>query len=105
LDHGRGGPFVSAGMAPAVDRPAPPRLEMGRCPVIKSEELTNPESCMSRARPEEMTFVLLARDVAAPATIRAWVGERLRLGKNVLGDKQILEALDCAERMEAQRAK
>lgn len=50
-----------------------------------------------------MTFILLARDVAAPAAIRAWVGERLRLGKNSLADEQIQEALACATTMDSQR--
>lgn len=70
--------------------------------MIKREELSNPDSCMSRARDDEMTFVLLARDAAAPVAIRAWVRERLRLGKNVAFDDQILEALECADAMEEQ---
>ena len=69
--------------------------------MIKSEELTNPASCMSRAREDEMTFVLLARDIAAPDTIRYWVNKRLACGKNRLGDPQIQEALKCADVMEA----
>jgi hypothetical protein len=47
----------------------------------KREELTSPESCMSRAREAEMTFVLLGRD-----------------------DAQITEALACAEAMARERA-
>lgn len=66
-------------------------------------ELADPKSCMSRARDEEMTFVLLGRDAAAPVAIRAWVGERLRLGKNAPGDAQIKDALECAARMERER--
>jgi hypothetical protein len=50
-----------------------------------------------------MTFVLLARDVAAPTAIRAWVAERIRIGKNTETDEQILEALHCANFMEQQR--
>jgi hypothetical protein len=49
-----------------------------------------------------MLFVLLGRDVAAPFAIRAWVDERLRLGKNMRGDAQIAEALACAETMETE---
>lgn len=71
--------------------------------MIKREELSNPKSCMSRAKDDEMTFVLLGRDVAAPAAIRSWAAERVRLGKNWIGDPQIVEALACAERMEEQR--
>lgn len=69
----------------------------------KSEELTNPVSCMSRAKEDEMTFVLLARDITAPAVIRFWAFERIRAGKNIQGDKQITEALECAEAMERER--
>jgi hypothetical protein len=69
--------------------------------MIKSQELTDPNSCMSRARDDEMTFVLLGRDAAAPVAIRAWVAERIRLGKNSVDDAQIAEALACAALMEA----
>lgn len=72
--------------------------------MIKREELTNPQSCMSRAQDGEMTFVLLARDAAAPRAILEWVSERIRLGKNRAGDAQIREAIDCAETMKTQRA-
>lgn len=70
----------------------------------KHDELTNPDSCLSRASDNEMTFVLLSRDDAATATIRFWIGERLRLGKNQPGDPQIVEAEQCARAMELQRA-
>lgn len=68
--------------------------------MIKREELTNPNSCLGRARIDEMLFVLLARDVAAPSTIRHWVQERIARGKNTQDDAQIKEALYCAEYME-----
>ena len=70
--------------------------------MIKLEELTDPNSCMNRAEPNEMTFVLLARDVCAPSTIRFWCSMRIASGKNVAGDTQILEALRCADYMEQQ---
>jgi hypothetical protein len=72
--------------------------------VIKREELTNPKSCMSRAADDEMTFVLLARDAAAPNAIREWAAHRVRLQKNDWEDDQIQEALTCASIMEQQRA-
>jgi hypothetical protein len=65
----------------------------------KKDELSRTHTCMAHAHPEEMVFVLLGRDVAAPAAIRAWVAERIRLGKNVETDSQITEALACAETM------
>ena len=69
----------------------------------KRDELSNPDSCMNRAKDDEMTFVLLGRDAAAPAAIRAWVGFRVKLGKNNFNDPQITEALECARKMEAER--
>lgn len=66
----------------------------------KKDELSKEHTCMQHAHPEEMVFVLLSRDVAAPAAIRAWVAERLRLGKNKEDDSQITEALACAVVME-----
>ena len=71
----------------------------------KLQELTEPNSCMNRADMTEMTFVLLARDVAAPATIREWCRLRCLHGKNTPKDPQIREALDCADAMEAPREK
>ncbi len=66
----------------------------------KIDELTSPASCMSKASDYEMTFVLLGRDKAAPVAIMAWIAERIRLGKNLPDDDQILEARECARIME-----
>lgn len=66
----------------------------------KRDELSKPQTCMQSAHPMEMTFVLLGRDAAAPVAIRAWVAERIRIGKNAESDAQILEALECAATME-----
>ena len=71
--------------------------------MIKRDEIEHPESCLNKARDGERLFVLRAVDAAAPVAIRAWVAERLRLGKNKLDDAQIREALDCATRMETER--
>lgn len=71
--------------------------------MLKCDELNDSESCFNKATDGERLFVLLARDPAAPATIRAWVAERIRLGKNALGDDQIREALECASLMEIER--
>ena len=54
---------------------------------------------MGHAHRDEMVFVLLGRDAAAPAAIRAWAAERIRLGKNAPGDEQVTEALACAVTM------
>ncbi len=68
--------------------------------MIKHHELTNPDSCMSKALRDEMTFVLLGRDLAAPVAIRAWIAERIRIGKNKEDDDQIIEAEHSALVME-----
>ncbi len=72
--------------------------------MLKRDEMEYSESCLNKARDDERLFVLLARDPAAPAAIRAWVKERIRLGKNALHDEQVVEALDCAAHMEVERA-
>jgi hypothetical protein len=71
--------------------------------MLKQKELSDPNSCWNKARPGERVFVLLERDAAAPVAIRAWVKERVRLGKNKMGDAQITEALECARLMESER--
>ena len=68
--------------------------------MIKNDELRKPDSCLNRAHDEEMLFVLLGRDIAAPYAIRAWIEERLRLGKNTANDEQIVEARACADYMQ-----
>jgi hypothetical protein len=66
----------------------------------KHDELRQDTSCLNRAAEQEMLFVLLGRDAAAPATIRYWCQERIARGKNQAGDYQIEEALKCAAAME-----
>jgi hypothetical protein len=70
----------------------------------KRDELNNPAGCMARAADDEMTFVLLGRDAAAPETIRYWIARRIELGKNQAGDAQIVEAEQCAQTMEREGA-
>jgi hypothetical protein len=65
----------------------------------KREELANSNSCLNRALDDELIFVLRGCDIAAPATIRAWCQERIRLGKNRPGEPQIVEAMECARAM------
>jgi hypothetical protein len=70
----------------------------------KRDELTDPASCMNRAREDEWTFVLLGRDPAAPAAVLAWIEERIRLGKNGPDDPQIVEARAWIRAVEAEQA-
>ena len=71
----------------------------------KRDELADPNSCMSRANDDEWTFVLLGRDAAAPAAVRAWIKERVRLGKNTNHDPQILEAWQWVHAVEEEQLK
>jgi hypothetical protein len=66
----------------------------------KKDELSLEHTCMQHAHPEEMVFVLLGRDPAAPIAIRRWATERILLGKNGYYDTQIVEAMECAATME-----
>ena len=70
----------------------------------KRDELTDPKSCMSRAGDDEMTFVLLGRDAAAPGVVRYWIEERVRLGKNTYADPQIQEAFAWIEAVEREQS-
>lgn len=58
----------------------------------KRDELTDPTSCLNRGREDEWLFVLLGRDTAAPAAVRAWIEKRVELGKNQRTDAQIVDA-------------
>lgn len=70
----------------------------------KREEILDPNSCLNRALPEEIIFVLLERDDAAPIAIQAWIDARIRLGKNAPDDKQISEAKDTLYKMLKRRS-
>ncbi len=71
--------------------------------MIKSRELTEPNSCMNKAEDDEIVFVLLARDAAAAYAVRDWAHMRITMGLNTMEDPQIIEAFKCAEKMDAQR--
>lgn len=70
----------------------------------KRDELTVQTSCLNVAYPDEMLFILLARDPAAARAVREWVNERLRLGKNDGADAEIADALAIAQAMDDERA-
>lgn len=69
----------------------------------KQFELNDSESCLNRAKDNEMVFVLRGHDVAAPYTIRAWVQMRVTMRKNKADDPEIIEALEAANIMERER--
>jgi hypothetical protein len=78
-------------------------MPTGEKKMIRREELSDPHSCLNRAHEDEMLFVLLGRDVAAPVAIRAWIAERIRIGKNKEDDFQIIEAQLAATDMEKRK--
>jgi len=71
--------------------------------MLKKIELSDETSCINKALPDEMVFVLLARDAAAPVAIEAWIAERIRLGLNQPGDQLLADATETAEWMRRQR--
>lgn len=71
----------------------------------KRDELTSPDSCLSKATDGEMLFVLLGRDECAPAAVRFWMSERVRTGLNMPGDGNMQDAERCARLMETDQLK
>lgn len=69
----------------------------------KRDELTNPDSCMSHAFPEEYTFVLLGRDITAPLVIWFWCILRVLFRKNRWCDSQLTDARWTALHMKEER--
>lgn len=63
----------------------------------KSQELSDPNSCLNKAGDDELLFVLLARDEAAAATVEYWIDKRISLGKNEWDDPKITEARQWAD--------
>ena len=63
--------------------------------------------CYAKAAPDEPVFVLLARDLSAPGTIREWAARRereIRAGRKPESDRAMIEeALVCATDMERWR--
>lgn len=71
--------------------------------MTKKQEILNAGSCFNRAGEDEFMFVLLGRDPAAPAAIRAWCEERVRLGKNTPDDHEIVTAVEASVTLDALR--
>ena len=73
--------------------------------MIKARELDHPQSCLNKAAEDEPLFVLRAKDLSAPETIRFWVESRKRLRLNAYYDDQLNEALSIAGQMETWQRK
>lgn len=66
----------------------------------KSEELSNPNSCINKSQDGEWLFVLCARDRHAPAAVRKWADEYEAGGGR---PEKVAEARACADKMDAWR--
>lgn len=79
--------------------------------MIKKRELTDPQSCLNRAGPDEPVFVLRANDQSAPEAVRAWITRYCfdRAGGagydalTILQKRKVNEALTLADSMEKWR--
>lgn len=60
--------------------------------MTKELELSDPNSCFNKARPDEQIFVLREKDLAAPETILYWIQQRMRLMLNIAGDEKLTAA-------------
>lgn len=65
--------------------------------------------CYANAEPDEPMFILLARDPDAADVVREWAErrmERIENGTKPPSDRSMVEeAFECAEKMDAWRAK
>lgn len=66
----------------------------------KSEELRNPQSCLNKARSDEMLFVLKSSDPLFAQTVRLWCA----MAAGVHSEAKIMDAYHCADYGEKQRA-
>lgn len=72
--------------------------------MFKHEELADPCSCWNKAGDNTFVFILIDMDEAMAATMRFWIGERIRLGLNKPGDFKLLCAEQKAEQVELLQA-
>lgn len=69
--------------------------------MIKSEEISNPDSCLNKAGDEEPVFVLRAHDRTAPFTVRFWITQARGRGAP---EAKLKEAQEIVDEMEAWQA-
>lgn len=70
----------------------------------KDIELSDPNSCISKAKNDEEIFVLLGRDAAAAGAVAAWIELRIALGKNVRSDAKIRSAMEWIAKVRKEKA-
>lgn len=67
--------------------------------MTKIETISDPNSCLNKAKDDEPVFILLGRDMDAPMTIEKWCDFRVQSGKNKFEDEQIQDALNVSAQM------
>jgi hypothetical protein len=61
--------------------------------MLKAQELSDPESCLNKAKSDEPVFTLRAHDITFSEMLAHWVYLRtVKYRKNLPGDMQIWEA-------------
>ena len=77
--------------------------------MLKREELFNPQSCLNKAEPEELIFVVRAKDPLAAQTVRHWaamavgVHEKEKIDEAISWAKRAEEFLETQSRPECSR--
>lgn len=65
----------------------------------KREELSDSQSCLSKASDDEEIFVLLGRDPSACFAVISWCSDRIKRGINKPDDPKIVSALQWAAKV------
>lgn len=61
--------------------------------MIKEKELSDPNSCLNKAKLDEFLFILRDKDPTMKNVINFWIDERIRMGLNTISDSKINEAM------------
>lgn len=73
--------------------------------MLKRHEISDPNSCLNKAKDNQMVFVLTENDKAMEETIEFWINKRIELGLNELGDTKMVTAQNVADYVRSQRIK
>lgn len=72
--------------------------------MLKLQEITDPQSCLNRAKDDEFVFVLREKDPCMAMTIRNWIEARVLAGLNKRSDEKIKTAEALVIHLETNRA-
>lgn len=62
----------------------------------KKDEVADPNSCLNKAKDDDILFVLKDTDQAMVDTVLYWIKRRIELGLNQQGDAKMTEAAQLA---------